>query len=125
MIQCEFSIFNQNGKDGRQIPLMKKAAIPFGLCALLMFFVPINGVSGLNAVWIATFMWGYYFFFTLYMIPHNALIPELIQDGPLRENAYTISSFFFVTGSSMRRYMEKTKIFPLIKSTWQWISIRN
>lgn len=48
-------------------------------------------------------MWGYYFFFTLYMIPHNALIPELIQDSPLWVNAYTISSFFFVTGSNMRR----------------------
>ena len=87
--------------DGRRIPMMKKAAIPFGLCALLMFFVPFNYVSGLNAVWIAAFMWGYYFFFTLYMIPHNALIPELIQDGPLRVNAYTVSSFFFVTGSAL------------------------
>lgn len=46
-------------------------------------------------------MWGYYFFFTLYMIPHNALIPELIRDGPLRVNAYTVSSFFFVTGSAL------------------------
>ena len=35
------------------------------------------------------------------MIPHNALIPELIQDGPVRVNAYTISSFFFVTGSAL------------------------
>lgn len=87
--------------DSRRIPLMKKAAIPFGLCALLMFFVPLGKVSGLNAVWIAAFMWGYYFFFTLYMIPHNALIPELIQDGPLRVNAYTVSSFFFVTGSAL------------------------
>lgn len=87
--------------DGRRIPLMKKAAIPFGLCALLMFFVPLGKVSGLNAVWIAAFMWGYYFFFTLYMIPHNALIPELIQDEPLRVNAYTVSSFFFVTGSAL------------------------
>lgn len=86
--------------DGRRIPLMKKAAIPFGLCALLMFFVPLGKVSGLNAVWIAAFMWGYNFF-TLYMIPHNALIPELIQDEPLRVNAYTVSSFFFVTGSAL------------------------
>lgn len=38
---------------GRRIPLMKKAFIPFGLCALLMFFVPLGKVSGLNAVWIA------------------------------------------------------------------------
>ena len=70
---------------------MQKAAVPFGLCAFLMFFVPLNYVSGFNAVWIAAFMWGYYFFFTLYMIPHNALIPELVQDGPMRVNAYTIS----------------------------------
>lgn len=71
------------------------------MCALLLFFVPLARVSALNAVWIAVFMWGYYFFFTLYMIPHNALIPELIQDGPARVNAYTVSSFFFVTGSAL------------------------
>ena len=88
-------------KEGRRIPLMKKAAIPFGLCALFIFFVPVNYVSSINAIWIAVFMWGYYLFFTLYMIPHNALMPELIQDGPLRVNAYTISSFFFVTGSTL------------------------
>ena len=35
------------------------------------------------------------------MIPHNALIPEMIQEGPLRVNTYTISSFFFVTGSAL------------------------
>lgn len=88
-------------EEGRRIPLMRKAAIPFGLCALFIFFVPVQYVSSLNAIWIAVFMWGYYFFFTLYMIPHNALIPELVQDGPLRVNAYTISSFFFVTGSAL------------------------
>lgn len=109
--------------DGRRIPLMKKAAIPFGLCALLMFFVPLGKVSWLNAVWIAAFMWGYYFFFTLYMIPHNALIPELIQDGPLRVNTYTISSFFFVTGSALG-YVSPL-IVSLFKGTglatlWAW-----
>lgn len=88
-------------KNGRRIPLMQKAAIPFGLSALLMFVVPLNTVSGWNAVWIAIFMWGYYFFFTLYMIPHTALIPELVQDGKMRVNAYTISSLFFVTGSAL------------------------
>lgn len=35
------------------------------------------------------------------MIPHNALLPEMIQEGPLRVNAYTISSFFFVTGRAL------------------------
>ena len=31
----------------------------------------------------------------------SLLIPELIQDGPMRVNAYTVSSFFFVTGSAL------------------------
>lgn len=30
--------------DGRRIPLMKKAAIPFGLCALLMTLFTANGL---------------------------------------------------------------------------------
>lgn len=103
--------------DGRRIPLMKKAAIPFGLCALLMFFAPLGKVSGLNAVWIAAFMWGYYFFFTLYMIPHNALIPELVVTGAaagenvgvpgLKLTAAAGSLFCLLAVFVFLRYMEK------------------
>ena len=45
-------------------------------------------------------MWGYYLFYTIYMIPHTALIPEMVQDENQRVNTYTWSSFFFVTGSA-------------------------
>lgn len=103
--------------DGRRIPLMKKAAIPFGLCALLMFFVPLGKVSWLNAVWIAAFMWGYYFFFTLYMIPHNALIPSLVVTGAaagenvgvpgLKLTAVTGSLFCLLAVFVFLRYREK------------------
>lgn len=48
-----------------------------------------------------SFMWGYYLFYTLYMIPHTALIPEMVQESGMRVNAYTWSSFFFVTGSAV------------------------
>lgn len=88
-------------KNGRRIPMMKWAAIPFGLCALLIFCVPFSEPGIGNAVWIAVFMWGYYLFYTLYMIPHTALIPEMIQDQNMRVNTYTWSSFFFVTGSAV------------------------
>lgn len=88
-------------KNGRRIPMMKWAAVPFGLCALLIFCVPFSEPGIGNAVWIAVFMWGYYLFYTLYMIPHTALIPEMIQDQNMRVNTYTWSSFFFVTGSAV------------------------
>ena len=35
------------------------------------------------------------------MIPHTALIPEMVQDADKRVNTYTWSSFFFVTGSAV------------------------
>lgn len=41
-------------KNGRRIPLMQKAAVPFGLCAFLMFFVPLNYVSGFKSAGMAT-----------------------------------------------------------------------
>lgn len=100
-------------KNGRRIPMMKWAAVPFGLCALLIFCVPFSEPGIGNAVWIAVFMWGYYLFYTLYMIPHTALIPEMIQDQNMRVNTYTWSSFFFVTGSAVGYAT------PAIVSVWK------
>ena len=88
-------------KNGRRIPMMKWSAIPFGLSAVLIFCAPLSHPGFINSMWIAIFIWAYFIFFTLYMIPHTALIPEMIQDGTMRVNAYTISSFFFVTGSAV------------------------
>lgn len=88
-------------RNGRRIPLMKLAAVPFGLSALLLFCVPATAPGPVNTVWIAICMWGYYLFYTLYMIPHTALLPEIVQDSAMRVNAYTYSSFFFVTGSAV------------------------
>ncbi|MEG0756476.1 MAG: MFS transporter, partial [Oscillospiraceae bacterium] len=58
---------------GRRIPFMKWAAIPFGLSALLMFCVPQAAPGMVNNIWLAVCLWSYYLFYTLYMIPHNAL----------------------------------------------------
>lgn len=89
------------GKRGRRIPFMRWFAIPYALCALLIFWAPANAPGLLNNVWIAAFIWGYFIFYTLYVIPYIALLPEMIQDEKLRVNTYTLSSFLFVTGSAM------------------------
>lgn len=88
-------------KQGRRIPFMKYSAIPFGLSALLIFCAPSSTPGLLNAVWIAIWMWAYYLFYTFYMIPHTAFLPEVIQESSQRMNAYTFGSFFFVTGSAV------------------------
>lgn len=88
-------------KKGRRIPFMKRFAVPFGLTALLIFCAPGTQAGMLNNIWIAVFIWAYYVFYTLYMIPHNALLPEMVTDQKKLVNAYTFNSLFFVTGSAL------------------------
>lgn len=88
-------------KNGRRIPFMKRYAVPFGLTALLIFCAPQSTPGIVNNIWIAVFIWAYYIFYTLYMIPHNALLPEMIADQGKLVNAYTFNSLFFVTGSAL------------------------
>lgn len=88
-------------KNGRRIPFMKKYTVPFGLTALLIFCVPQSQAGIVNNIWVAVFIWAYYLFYTLYMIPHNALLPEMIHDQGKLVNAYTFNSLFFVTGSAL------------------------
>ena len=87
--------------NGRRIPFMKWAAVPFGLSALLIFFVPQDAPGMVNNLWLAVFLWAYYLFYTLYIVPQEALLPEMIPAEGQRVNAYTMRSFFFVTGSAV------------------------
>lgn len=88
-------------KNGRRIPFMKYSAIPFGICALMIFCAPKSEPCMLNNIWVGVFIWAYYIFYTLYMIPHTALLPEMITDKGKLVDAYTFHSLFFVTGSML------------------------
>lgn len=59
---------------------MKWFAVPFALSALLIFWSPSTNPV-FNNIWLAVFIWAYYIFYTLYMIPHSALLPEMVRDG--------------------------------------------
>ncbi len=87
-------------KDGRRIPFMKWFSIPFAVSALLIFWSPSTNPT-FNNIWLAVFIWGYYIFYTLYMIPHNALLPEMVTHEGKLVDAYTWSSMFFVVGSML------------------------
>lgn len=87
-------------RDGRRIPFLRRYAVPFALCALLIFCSPFQSPL-LNDIWLAVFIWAYYIFYTLYMVPHSALLPELVQDEGLLVDSYTYHSLFFVVGSML------------------------
>lgn len=87
-------------KNGRRIPMMKWFAVPFAVSALLIFWSPSQNHM-FNNIWLAIFIWAYFVFYTLYMIPHNALLPEMITNEGKLVDAYTYSSLFFVVGSML------------------------
>lgn len=101
-------------KNGRRIPFMRWFAIPYALSSLLIFCAPASEPGMVNNIWLTVWLWSYYIFYTLYMIPHHALLPEMISSASRRVDAYTMSSLFFVLGSMVG--YATTAIVSIIKS---------
>ena len=113
-------------KDGRRLPFMRGAAVPYALAVLLIFFAPFQQGSVLNAVWVGVFLVIYYTSYTFYFIPRNALVPEIIPDAKARVGYYGISTAFFMGSSS---FMYAATLFVnLLKDAglsalWAWRTV--
>ena len=88
-------------KDGRRIPFMRLAAIPFALSTILTFWSPVNGESWWNAVFLFVALTLFYLFMTMYCTPYNALIPELGTTQKTRMAISTSISFTFIAGMAV------------------------
>ena len=113
-------------KDGRRIPFLRYAAIPYALSVLLIFYAPFRAGSVANAVWVGFFLISYYTAYTFFFIPRNALVPEIIPDAKVRVGYYGISTAFFMGSSS---FMYAATLFVnLIKNAgfsalWAWRAV--
>ena len=87
-------------KDGRRMPFLKYAAVPYAVSVLMIFFAPFKEGSVANAVWVGVFLVAYYTSYTFFFIPRNALVPEIITDAKERVVYYSISTAFFMGSSS-------------------------
>jgi len=92
---------NCKHKLGRRIPFMRMAAVPYGLCCLMIFFPPVNGTSIINAVWVGVLLILYYLFSTLYNIPFSALQAEIVAEPKRRVFLYTINSLLYVISNAL------------------------
>ena len=88
-------------KDGRRIPFMRAAAIPFALSCILTFWSPVGGETWVNAVFLFVMITLFYLCMTLYCTPYNALIPELGADQRTRMNISTAISFTYIAGMAV------------------------
>ncbi|MDE7250413.1 MAG: MFS transporter [Lachnospiraceae bacterium] len=112
--------------EGRRMPFMKRAGIPYALSVFLIFMAPFREGSALNAVWVTVFFVVYYVAYTFYFIPRNALVPEIIPDAGDRVSYYGISAALFM-GSSAFMYAA-TLFVNILKNAgfapiWAWRAV--
>ena len=112
--------------DGRRMPFLRWAAVPYALSVLLIFYAPFETGSAANAVWVGAFLVAYYAAYTFFFIPRNALVPEIIPDSKARVGYYGISTAFFMGSSS---FMYAATLFvKLLKGAglsplWAWRAV--
>ena len=86
--------------EGRRIPFMRRAAIPFGVMTVLVFCAPSTGVEAINNVALFVCLMLFYITLSLYCTPFNALIPELGRTQELRINLSTYISVTYFFGTA-------------------------
>jgi GPH family glycoside/pentoside/hexuronide:cation symporter len=83
---------------GRRIPFMKYAALPAVLFCCLTFFPLDHAESTRNAGWLAFTLIGFFVAATSYIIPYNALLPELADSSEKRVRLSSFQQVGFVLG---------------------------
>lgn len=83
---------------GRRIPIMKRAIIPSFIFCCLVFHPLHKEESITNIAWLAFMLIGFYVSSTSYIIPYNALLPELAPAPEDKVRLATWQSVGYVFG---------------------------
>ncbi len=86
------------GRSGRRVPFLRFFALPAALFCALVFFPPDPTASILNAVWFAGMLIVFFISATGYVIPLNALIPEMTRTQEEKIDLSVWSQGGFVLG---------------------------
>ncbi len=106
---------NSRSRLGRRKLFLLISSLPFALSAVLVFFPPdLDGEAAVNGWWLGLIMALFYIFFTAYINPYLALLPELGHNNALRINLSTMIAFFGLAGMVM-----VTVAFPLLTAYLQ------
>jgi glycoside/pentoside/hexuronide:cation symporter, GPH family len=92
---------NSRSKMGRRKFFVVTGAVPLAITAVLLFFPPESGVSILNALYVAIILGLYFFFYTYFMTPYLALIPELSRTHQDRINIVVYQALFALIGAGI------------------------
>ncbi|MCO5949756.1 MFS transporter [Mucilaginibacter flavidus] len=85
-------------KKGRRIPFMKWAILPAIIFCGLTFCPIVKGESTSNAVWLTFTLIFFFMSVTTYIIPYNALLPELTSTAAEKVKLSSFQQVGFVIG---------------------------
>jgi len=85
-------------RKGRRIPFMKWAILPAVIFCGLTFCPLVKAESMHNAFWIAITLIGFFMGATTYIIPYNALLPELTDTAAEKVKLSSFQQVGFVIG---------------------------
>lgn len=94
---AQFSDQSKNPK-GRRIPLMKLAILPSLIFCFFVFYPLKQEESSVNIVWLIFMLIGFYVSTTTYIIPYNALLPELAATSDAKVKLSSWQSVGYVFG---------------------------
>lgn len=83
---------------GRRVPFMLVSVIPAGIFSILLFYPLHNYESLTNYAWLFFVQLGFYLFLTIYIVPFNALMPELTETEDEKLRMSVALSLAFVSG---------------------------
>ncbi len=83
---------------GRRIPFMAIAVIPSLVFSMLLFTPLHNFESKSNFTWLVLMQIGFYVSITMYIVPFNALMPELAKSKDSKLIFSTFLSVMFIVG---------------------------
>lgn len=83
---------------GRRIPFMKKAVLPAAFFCFLTFYPLVKGESIQNAWWLTGTLILFFISATTYIIPYNALLPEMANTAARKVKLSSYQQVGFVLG---------------------------
>lgn len=83
---------------GRRRIFMAAGAVPLSLMTVLVFFPPDGEPTGTNVAFLSVVLALYYTFFTVYVAPYLALLPEIAPDKATNVRVSTLMAAFALVG---------------------------
>lgn len=87
-----------NHPRGRRIPIMRFSILPSLLFCILLFYPLYLFESQANILWLGVCLIGFYISTTSFIIPYNALLPEITNNSEEQINLATWQSVGYVIG---------------------------